>query len=378
MSPIASSVVVDATSPTHVYAHISPPSVREQRRIEHHDFVLEKKITTLKRKKDKAEQNASSVESKDVVWNSYAKWDIWDAEKCAENQREEIESRKQRMKNANKERAMQMGCHDKSRERAIFELSTKKKLAACRRFKREGAAYFEEGQFFRSAAAYRRVLIYLNYTFPDDLKEKQEYEKLQESSELNISACKLKTGEYQEAIQLCDRVLQSNPKSVKALLRRARAFRLSDEYGKSMGDLNRAIEIAPTNKALRREMDALKDQMKVYKEESRRLSAAMFRRRAPREENKDADATLAEKSADEMESKWPRSSEDHAPQGGLQETGSKLPRPLGLTPRRPPLKEMTRRKRGAFWPSPFALFSLLSLVALAIAIGGLLGVRQGS
>lgn len=250
--------------------------VEQERRLEHEDFVLDKKKEAiLKRKKELDDTNNERKD--DLIWNSYSKWDVWEAERAEKDRREAVESKRKSMEAAAKDRAsMMMGCHDKSKERAVFELSTAKKFEACRRFKKEGAAFFEEGQFFRSAAAYRKILVYLNYTFPDTPEETKEFDALKISSELNIAACKLKTGQYDEVIRCCSQVLNVDPKNVKALLRRARGHRLSDDFEASARDLKAAIEISPTNKTLRRELETLKSQQKGYRAESKRVSAAMF------------------------------------------------------------------------------------------------------
>ena len=44
----------------------------------------------------------------------------------------DVESKRKRMEENEKMRAMQMGCHDKSKERAIFEMSNEDKFENCR------------------------------------------------------------------------------------------------------------------------------------------------------------------------------------------------------------------------------------------------------
>ena len=210
------------------------------------------------------------------LWDSYNKWDIWQEKQNADEQREQVESKRKKMEETEKARAMQMGCHDKSKERAIFEMSNEDKFESCRVFKREGIAYFREGQFFRACASFRKITVYLAYTFPDNEKEQKIYDDLSNSSELNMAACKLKIQDYPEVIRHCDSVLRSNSKCVRALLRRSQAYRLSDHFDNAMKDLRNALTIEPSNASLIHEMEALKGQIRGYKNASKKMSAAMF------------------------------------------------------------------------------------------------------
>ena len=117
------------------------------------------------------------------------------------------------------------------------------------------------------------------YTFPGNEKEQKIYDELMNSSELNMAACKLKTQNYPEVIQHCTSVLRTNSKCVKALLRRSRAYRLSDHFDKAMEDLRVAIEAEPSNERLIQERDALKGQIRGYKAASKKMSAAMFKKK---------------------------------------------------------------------------------------------------
>lgn len=257
---------------------------KKKRELEHQQFLLNRKTAaTAKRLQTKAKDAKSDIltdeqknEGRKDLWASYNKWDIWQTERNYEDKRAEIGAKESVMEEAMKQRAMQMGCHDKSKERAVFELSTEKKLAACRSFQREGRTYYREGQFFRAAAAYRKVIVYLNYTFPEEEPQRQVADTLRQSSLSNLAACKLKTGHFAEAIEFCNQVLSADPDHAKALLRRARANRNLHHYDTAMRDLKRILAGTPKNAATLRELETLRLQIKGYRSESRRVSAAMF------------------------------------------------------------------------------------------------------
>ena len=119
-----------------------------------------------------------------TLGTSYERWGLWQAEQ--ELDEAELADRQQAddaRRSEGGRRAAAMGCNsDKSAEREIFELSTAKKLEAARAFKRRGTAFFGEGQFYRAAGMYRRMLVYFDYTFPDTEAEQAELDTLTEQA----------------------------------------------------------------------------------------------------------------------------------------------------------------------------------------------------
>jgi tetratricopeptide (TPR) repeat protein len=207
---------------------------------------------------------------------AYERWDIWGEEREAEEQALLAETQKARAAAAQR-RGAGPGCnHDKSAEREVFDLGTRGILEACARFKSAGNDYFREGQWYRAAGEYKRVSAYLDYCFPDTSEERAEVDAVLRSALLNLAAAKLKTRQHAEVVDVCGRVLRKDPDCVKALFRRARARRATDDYEAAAEDLERAARLAPGRREIERERQLLDAARRGHRRRSRAAARRMF------------------------------------------------------------------------------------------------------
>jgi tetratricopeptide (TPR) repeat protein len=149
-------------------------------------------------------------------------------------------------------------------------------LDLCEEFRDEGHAWFEEGQYWRAGERYRKVLVYLDYTFADNDEEARRVKELSLPCILNLAICKLKTGEYREAETNASYALSLDDKLVKALYVRAKARRMRDEFELAEKDIIRALELVPQNMEVRREQIAVRNAQRHYARRQRQVSQAMF------------------------------------------------------------------------------------------------------
>lgn len=206
---------------------------------------------------------------------AYGRWEAWeDPEELARREHEarERSERKRRQ-------AAMGGCdHDHSAEQRLMDMTTAEKQAACDEFRRLGNAFFAQGQHARAAFHYHRALVYFEYMFPDSEREAAAVDALRLRVLLNMAACKLRTQQLDDAVHNADQALEIDPRSAKALFRRAQARRMRDEFALAEQDLDRALELADSGAcgAIRQEKALLRAKMLAYKLRSRDVSAAMF------------------------------------------------------------------------------------------------------
>lgn len=238
------------------------------------------RLETLSRRRKEAEEaaakaaEASAAAADNFDWTRvYSKWDTWeDAEELAAAE----ESEKQRLERMAK-RAPAHCSHDHAAERAIYEMPLKDQIRSCREFKDQGNILFREGQFGAAAERYRKVLIYYEYMFPDDgSAEERTAAAIRMDSVLNYAACAIRVGLYDEAIEHLDQALYSDVKNVKALYRRAQAYRHKDEFAKARADISAALALAPKDVDLRREAALLKNKIASYRSRSKEVAKEMF------------------------------------------------------------------------------------------------------
>jgi tetratricopeptide (TPR) repeat protein len=221
-----------------------------------------------------AAAGASAAKDSSYDWTrTYQDWDKWD----------DPEDAKPAPPKSTTEAARTAagGCsHDHTAERRIMDLTEDGKVAACVEFKLRGNALFNEGQYARAALQYRQALIYYDYSFPEG--EQQVFlDDLRRVCLLNSAACFIKPRELQEALECCDQVLQEAPQHAKALYRRAQIYRLRDEFDKAHSDIGAALQLAPGDAQLRRELLLLRTRESAYKARSKVLGKQIFAAASP-------------------------------------------------------------------------------------------------
>lgn len=80
----------------------------------------------------------------------------------------------------------------------------------------------------------------------------------------NLSACQLRSKNFQMARLNCSKCLEADPVNVKAMFRRAQACMSLNEFELARSDLNRAGELAPADVEIKRQLIQLKELEKQY------------------------------------------------------------------------------------------------------------------
>uniref|UniRef100_A0A8B9HFV9 Peptidyl-prolyl cis-trans isomerase D n=1 Tax=Astyanax mexicanus TaxID=7994 RepID=A0A8B9HFV9_ASTMX len=109
-------------------------------------------------------------------------------------------------------------------------------LSVAEDVKNIGNNFFKAQNWQAAIKKYSKALRYLEVC-GDTLDDESAQKKLEPtalSCILNMAACKLKTQQWQEAIESCDEALELNQTHAKALFRRAQAWQGLKEYSKAM------------------------------------------------------------------------------------------------------------------------------------------------
>jgi len=95
---------------------------------------------------------------------------------------------------------------------------------------------------------------------------------------LNIAACKIKLGDYQDAIKNCDDVLKVQPDNVKALFRKGQAFNCIDNWEESTKALTRTLELEPQNVDAKKELAKIKQKRMEQDQKDKKIFGGLFDR----------------------------------------------------------------------------------------------------
>lgn len=135
--------------------------------------------------------------------------------------------------------------------------------------KEEGNNYFKEKEYEKASRSYRRgtnTLKPLNKGNTGD----EQVKALLVSLQTNLSMMCLKIGKHKQSAQVASAALKIDSSNVKALFRRAVACRQMGNFDDAKADLKQALQLDPTNAAVKKELAALKKAIENAKNEQKK------------------------------------------------------------------------------------------------------------
>jgi len=162
--------------------------------------------------------------------------------------------------------------------REAYEMEFDEKLEVAKRKKEEGNELYKKGKFQKANKKYKKAVRF----FENDANLKEDQKKIAESLKipcyLNIAACKLKIGDYQDVIKNCDDVLKVQPDNVKALFRKGQALNTLDVWDEAKQLLSRALELDPQNTDVKKELAILKQKRQQQDQKDKKVFGGLFER----------------------------------------------------------------------------------------------------
>lgn len=158
-----------------------------------------------------------------------------------------------------------LGFHEKEKEK--WEMTVVERLNKAKEIKANATAEFKKKEFDEALRLYESAIEYADDLYKPMKEDLAESDALKNTLQLNVAMCSLKLSMWSKAIASCTKVLESEPRNVKALYRRAVAYLASEKLMESKRDLLLALEVDPQNRDVRREYLNWK---KKYAEDQRR------------------------------------------------------------------------------------------------------------
>ncbi|XP_019879025.1 peptidyl-prolyl cis-trans isomerase FKBP35-like [Aethina tumida] len=130
--------------------------------------------------------------------------------------------------------------HDISSARLLFLWIKKRKY---------GNFWYKQGEYDLAGQCYVRAMKYLECV---KLEPKQ---MLQNKTLYDLASAQAMMGSYNTAIEVIDTILSRNPNNVKALVKKARIYKVIGDYRSALNLLWKAKDIAPHKRKVRKEIN---------------------------------------------------------------------------------------------------------------------------
>ena len=166
----------------------------------------------------------------------------------------------------------------KSFERAkeSWQMDGEEKLEQSLLFKEKGTEFFKQAKFDMASKKYNKMIEFLEHEI--SLKDEKEAERasLLQAGRLNLAMCKIKVNDWMEVRNLCDKVVEENPSSVKGYFRRGEALVALNEHDLAMRDFEKVLELDADNRAAKNKVAMCVHQIKANKQKEKKTFANMF------------------------------------------------------------------------------------------------------
>jgi len=161
--------------------------------------------------------------------------------------------------------------------KASWELTDEEKIAESEKIRLRGNEFLKQGKLKLALNKYLAVVNLLEYATPMDEKHKEDFEKQLISGRLNSALVHLKLRETAECIKQIEKVLEKEPKNVKALYRLAQALESRKDYDEAIVEYKKILEIEPDNKAAQQQILVCKNALAELRAQEKKRYTNLFK-----------------------------------------------------------------------------------------------------
>jgi len=152
------------------------------------------------------------------------------------------------------------------------------KIEVAKRKKEEGNDFYKIGKFQKAIKKYKKAARFFENDAGLTEEQKKTAETVKVPCYLNTAICKLKVGDYQDALKNCEDVLKTQPDNVKALFRKGQALNCLDVWDEATKILTRTLELDPQNGDAKKELAKIKQKRAQQDQKDKKIYAGIFER----------------------------------------------------------------------------------------------------
>uniref|UniRef100_A0A7E4VTW8 peptidylprolyl isomerase n=1 Tax=Panagrellus redivivus TaxID=6233 RepID=A0A7E4VTW8_PANRE len=180
---------------------------------------------------------------------------------------------------------------DFEKAKASWELTDEEKVQEAERIRLRGNEFLKEGKLKLALNKYLSVVNLLEYSNPMDDKYKADFDKQLISGRLNSALVHLKLNQNGESAKQLEKVLEKDPKNVKALYRLAQAYEGRKDFNEAIAEYKKILEIEPENKAAQQQILVCKNALAELRAVEKKRYHKLFEKLQKEPENDSVKAT---------------------------------------------------------------------------------------
>ncbi|XP_069484223.1 peptidyl-prolyl cis-trans isomerase FKBP4 [Ambystoma mexicanum] len=170
-----------------------------------------------------------------------------------------------------------------------WEMNGEEKLEQGAIVKERGTQYFKDGKYKQASLQYKKIVSWLENESGLSGENGEKAKALTLAAFLNLAMCHLKSKEYPQALENCNKALEQDKNNEKALFRRGEAYLGMNEFDSAKEDFSMALRLYPSNKAAKAQLAVCQQRIKQQHERDKKTYANMFQRFAERDAKRDAE-----------------------------------------------------------------------------------------
>lgn len=160
--------------------------------------------------------------------------------------------------------------------KGVYQVTPEETIKISEQKRLEGNEFYKQKKPAMAIKRYTRAIDYITIDGAFTPEQKAQAKTMKASCNLNIAAVKIFEKDYKKAIYFCNKSMELEPSNPKAFLRRAKAYKLDDQWDLALKDVERALEFDPGNAEAMKEQANLKKMIADFDKKQKSVYAGMF------------------------------------------------------------------------------------------------------
>lgn len=171
---------------------------------------------------------------------------------------------------------LEVHLNEMDKPKGVYQVTPEETLAISEQKRLEGNEFYKQKRPSMAIKRYKRAIDYITIDGAFTPEQKARARTMKSNCNLNIAAVKLFEKDYKKAIFFCNKAMELEPSNPKAFLRRAKAYKLDDQWDLAQKDVKRALEFDPDNAEAKKELAVLNKMIADFDKKQSSVYAGMF------------------------------------------------------------------------------------------------------